>query len=415
MYTKYLKKLAGKLNREDGVSLIAIMTMLVIMSVMGGVFSSVMGRWKLSAPTNINSSKALYLAETATMFALQDSKNRFFSVDSSGTPIFPAEITGTRSVPYVVSSSSTESAEYWIERPYLAGSSPYSTNATIDLDRGNDDDATTLADDDIVDDDSDDDDVINNVTDVSNPLDGFSDVYTIIATGKIKRGGTIVAKRQIKTNVTIIPSPDVEVDPGVQTSGDIVGTGGGFGMTNDGGTLSTSFGSPGVNNNTGPDPEDGIVIRPAQQLDENFVKAFAIDQGHYNTLDLTIGLANDNYPEPSAPSFYHDSPTDTMPNFTFVEQDFTVGSNRRAYGVVWVKGNVVLDGTATMDAIIICEGNITFNGTSDIVGGIIHYGDYINGNGNPTAIAINNDFFSNLSKSMPIVVVQSSHEAVSAN
>jgi hypothetical protein len=83
--------------------------------------------------------------------------------------------------------------------------------------------------------------------------------------------------------------------------------------------------------------------------------------------------------------------------------------------VVWVKGNVVLNGTATMDAIIICEGDITFNGTSDIIGGIIHYGDYINGNGNPTAITVENDFFNDLSKSMPIVVVQSSHEAVSAN
>ena len=414
MKTKYLKKLAWMLNRNDGVSLIAIMTMLVVMSVMGGVFSSVMGKWKLSAPTNINSSKALYLAETATMFALQNAKNRFFSVDTSGTPLYPSATTGTRSVPYVVSSSSTESAEYWIERPYLAGTSPYSTNSAVDLDRGNNDDDTTLADDDLVDDDIDDDTIINNVTDVSNPLDGFSDVYTIIATGKVKRGAATIAKRQIKTKVTIIASPDVTVDPGVQTSGDIVGTGGGFGMVNDGGTISTSFGV-GTNNNTGPDPETGIVIRPAQQLDPNFVKAFAIDQGHYNALDLTIGLANDNYPEPSTPSFYHDSPTDTMPNMTYVEQDFTVGSNRKAFGVIWVKGNVVLDGTATMDAIIICEGNITFNGTSDIVGGIIHYGSTINGNGNPTAVTVFNDFFSDLSKSMPIVAVQSSHEAVSAN
>ena len=415
MKTKYLKKLAGKLNRNEGVSLIAIMTMLVIMSVMGGVFSSVMGKWKISSPANINSNKSLYLAETATMFALQDAKNRFFSVDTTGTPLYPSASTGTRSVPYIVSSSSTESSEYWIERPYLAGTAPYSTNSAVDLDRGNNDDDTTLADDDLVDDDSDDDTIINNVTDVSNPLDGFSDVYTIIATGKVKRGTATIAKRQIKTKVTIIASPDVTVEPGVQTSGDIVGTGGGFGMTNDGGTLSTSFGTPGVNNNTGPDPETGIVIRPAQTLDPNFVKAFAKDQGHYNAWDLTVGNANDDYPEPSAPSYYYDSPTDTMPNFTFVENDFTVGSNRKAFGVVWVKGDVVLDGTATMDAIIICEGDITFNGNSNIIGGIIHYGNTINGNGNPTAVTVFNDFFSDLSKSMPIVVVQSSQEAVSAN
>ena len=50
-----------------------------------------------------------------------------------------------------------------------------------------------------------------------------------------------------------------------------------------------------------------------------------------------------------------------------------------------------------------------------IIGGIIHYGNTINGNGNPTAVTVFNDFFSDLSKSMPIVVVQSSQEAVSAN
>ncbi|MBC8554055.1 MAG: hypothetical protein H8D23_30975, partial [Candidatus Brocadiales bacterium] len=161
--------------------------------------------------------------------------------------------------------------------------------------------------------------------------------------------------------------------------------------------------------------ETGIVIRPAQPLDDNFVKAIAIDQGHYNAWDLTIGLANDDYPEPSNPSYYYDSPTDTMPNFTYIENDFTVGSNRKAFGVVWVKGNVVLDGTATMDAIIICEGNVTFNGNSNIIGGIIHYGSVINGNGNPTAVTIENDFFRDLSKSMPIVIVKSLQEAVSAN
>ena len=389
MKTKYLKKLAGMLNRNDGVSLIAIMTMLVIMSVMGGVFSSVMGRWKISGPTTMNSSKAFYQAETASMFAIQDASYRFFSKDKNGNNIFNY---GTDASPYVVSSNSAEESNYWFEKPDIS----------------DDDDGSS-------DDDSSDDDADDTNSDDDLDGDGVSDLYTIIATGKIKRGGTTVAKRQIKTKVTIIPSPDTTIDPGVQTSGDIVGTGGGFGMTNDDGTLSTSFGTPGVNNNTGPDPETGIVIRPAQQLDVNFVKAFAIDQGHYNALDLTIGLANDNYPEPSTPSFYHDSPTDIMPNFTYVEQDFTVSSNRKAYGVVWVKGNVVLNGTATMDAIIICEGDITFNGNSDIIGGIIHYGSTINGNGNPTAVTVFNDFFSDLSKSMPIVVVRSSHEAVSAN
>ena len=75
---KLLKNLAGLLKRREGLSLIAIVALIVIMSVMGGVFSHIMGRWKLSAPATINSSKALYLAETAVMFALQDAKYRFY-------------------------------------------------------------------------------------------------------------------------------------------------------------------------------------------------------------------------------------------------------------------------------------------------------------------------------------------------
>ncbi len=415
MTTKSLKKFADFINRNEGISLTPIIAIMVIMSVMGGVFTSIMGDWKVSAPVTINSSKAYYLAEAATMFALQDAKFRFFSTQTDGTPIFPSATTGIRSAPYIVSSNGTETAEFWIERPYLAGTSPYSTNSDVDLDRGNNDDDTTLADDDIVDDDIDDDTIINNVTDVSVPLDGFSDVYTIIATGRVIRGGTTVSQRQIKTKVTIIASPSATVAPGVQTSGDIIGTGGGFGMTNDDGSIVTSFGTPGANNNTGPDPETGIVIRPAQPLDVNFIKSIATDQGHYNNWDLTVGNANDDYPEPSNPSYYYDSPTDTMPNFTYVENDLTVGSNRKAFGVIWVKGDVVLNGTATMDAVIICEGDVTFNGNSNLLGGIVHYGSEINGNGNPTAITIENDFFRDMSRSMPIVVVQSLQEAVSAN
>jgi hypothetical protein len=146
-------------------------------------------------------------------------------------------------------------------------------------------------------------------------------------------------------------------------------------------------------------------------LDENFVKAFATDQGHYNPLDLDIGMANDDYPEPATPSFYYSG---TVPNFTYVGQNLVVGSNRRMFGVIWVKGNCVLNGTATMDAIIICEGDVTFNGTSDIIGGIIHYGGTIYGNGNPNAVTVNDGFFDAMSLSIPIVTVQSWQEAVSA-
>ena len=86
----------------------------------------------------------------------------------------------------VVSSFGTETAEYWIERPYLLGTPPpYSTNSTVDLDRGNNDDIITGANDDEDDEDDDsDDDTVNVTTDVNS--DGFSDVYTIIATGKVE-------------------------------------------------------------------------------------------------------------------------------------------------------------------------------------------------------------------------------------
>lgn len=392
MKIKSLKSFAEKLNRNDGVSLIAIIAMLVIMSVMGGVFSSVMGRWKLSAPTNINSSKALYLAETAAMFALQDARYRFYGGSFN---------LGTSTAdPYVVSSVTTsnvtEVADYWFEMPDSA------------------DDVTTGTNDDVVDDDTDDG---NSSDDVDG--DGNSDLHTIIATGRVNIGGATVAKRQIKFFTTIYPSPANTVAPGVQTSGVINGTGGvgnGFGMEHNG--FVTEF-IAGENIDEPPDSSEDtvppIVIRPAQTLDENFVKALATDQGHFNAVDLVIDNSNDNYPEPATPSYYYDSPTDTIPNMTYVGRDLTVGANRKAHGVIWVKGNVVLNGTATMDAIIICEGDVTFNGDSNIIGGIIHYGDFINGNGNPNAIIVNDSFFDALNATIPIITVVSSQEAVSAN
>ncbi len=118
MTTKSLKKIAEYINRDDGISLTPIIVIMVLMSVMGGVFTSIMGGWKISAPLTINSNKAFYLAETAAMFALQDAKYRFLAKDDTGCPSFPACGSGTRSSPYVVSSSSTETAEFWIERPY---------------------------------------------------------------------------------------------------------------------------------------------------------------------------------------------------------------------------------------------------------------------------------------------------------
>ncbi|MBC8550122.1 MAG: hypothetical protein H8D23_10755 [Candidatus Brocadiales bacterium] len=418
MKTKSLKKLAGMLNRNDGVSLIAIMTMLVIMSVMGGVFSSVMGRWKISAPTNINSSKALYLAETAAMFALQDAKYRFFSVNAAGTPLYPSAATGTRSTPYVVSSSSTETAEYWIERPYLSGSSPYSTNSAVDLDRGNNDDDTTLADDDIVDDDSDDDTIINNVTDVSNPLDGFSDVYTIIATGKVKRGATTVAKRQIKIKATVVSNTNSDVAPGVHTDGGIAGTGppnnAHFDMDNPTSGANVTYG----NGTSPPDPptsgnEAGIVHRPSPSLDSVVFKTLATEQGHYHGGNYS---APDGYPNGS---YYYSG---SVPNIVYIEGDLTINGNIEIFGVYWIKGSTtVFNGNYRVNGIIICEGDLTMNGggslSPNMDGGIIQYGvsSTLTGNGLPVDIDINEDYFRDMNNALPIVTIVSSQEAVSAN
>ena len=390
MKIKSLKKLAEMLNRSEGASLIAIIAMLVIMSVMGGVFSSVMGRWKISAPTNINSSKAIYLAETAAMFALQDARYRFYG----GSFNFGTSTDDPYVVSSVTTSNVTEVADYWFEMPDSA------------------DDATTGTNDDVIDDDADDG---NSSDDVDG--DGNSDLHTIIATGRVNIGGTTVAKRQIKFLATIYPSPADTVAPGVQTSGVINGTGGvgnGFGMEHNG--FETEF-IAGTDDDEPDGSEASIVIRPpnVNVLDENFVKILATDQGHFNAVDLVIDNSNDDYPEPATPSYYYDSPTDTIPNMTYVGRDFTVGANRKAHGVIWVKGDVVLNGTATMDAIIICEGNVTFNGDSDIVGGIIHYGDFINVNGNPNAITVKDSFFDALNATIPIITVVSSQEAVSAN
>lgn len=423
MKIKFLKKLAGKLSRNEGISLTPIIAIMVIMSIMGGVFTSIMGNWKVSAPVTINSSKAYYLAETAAMFALQDAKNRFFSVDNTGTPSFPSTTTGTRAVPYVVSSSSTESSEYWIERPYLS-TSPHSTNSAVDLDRGNNDDAKTLTDDDIDDDDDDDNDTLiyGNPTDVSSPSDSFSDVYTIIATGKVKRAGVVVAKRQVKIKATIVPNTNADVAPGVHTEGAISGTGppnnSHFDMDNPTSGANVTYGngdslplaptSPG-----GFADENGIVYRDKPNLDSEVFKAMAIDQGHYHASDFP---ASDDYPNGS---YYYSG---SVPNIVYVDGNLTINGNKVIYGVYWITGNTtVFNGNYQVNGIIICEGDLTMNGggsqTPNMDGGIIQYGtsSTLTGNGNPVDIDINEQFFTDMNNALPIVRVVSSQEAVSAN
>jgi hypothetical protein len=345
------------------------------MSVMGGVFSSVMGRWKISAPTNINSSKAIYLAESAAMFALQDARYRFYGGSFNY---------GTRAVPYAVSSSSTEEASYWFERP--------------DDPTHLDDDDTSNADDDAVDDDAD---------DVSDPT-----LYSIIATGKVKRDGTTVAKRQIKIKATIIDSTLVGPTPGVHTDGDIEGTGppnnAHFDITNGSDNVTYGDGSDNVTSGN----EAGIVYRPAQTLDEDVFKVLAADQGHYHSGNFS---ATNNYPNGS---YYYSG---NVPNMTYVSGDLTINGNLNIYGVYWIKGNTtVFNGNYLIEGIIICEGDLTMNGGGtppSMNGGIIQYGatSTLTGNGQPVEIEINAIYFEAMNNTLPIVTVVSSQEAVSAN
>jgi hypothetical protein len=381
MKNKSLKKLAKFLHRSEGVSLIAIIALMVIMSVMGGVFSSVMGRWKISAPTNINSSKAIYLAETAAMFALQDARYRFYGGSFNY---------GTRAVPYAVSSSSTEEANYWFERP--------------DDPTHLDDDDTSNADDDIVDDD---------VDDASDPT-----LYSITATGKIKRNGATVAKRQIKIKATIIDSTMVGPTPGVHTDGNIEGTGppnnAHFDIDNPDTGANVTYGDGTDNVTSGSEAgPPALVYRPAQPLDEDVFKVLATDQGHYHSGNFS---AVNNYPNGS---YYYSG---IVPNITYVAGDLTINGNLEIYGVYWIKGNTtVFNGNYRINGIIICEGDLTMNGggamSPNMDGGIIQYGatSTLTGNGQPVDIDINTTFFEHMNNTLPIVTVVSSQEAVSAN
>ncbi len=404
MKIKFLKKLAGKLNRNEGISLTPIIAIMVIMSIMGGVFTSIMGNWKVSAPVTINSSKAYYLAETAAMFALQDAKNKFFSVNASLTPLYPSTTTGTRSAPYVVSSSSTESSEYWIERPYP------SANTSVDeypigTHRGNNDDDTTGVDDDVVDDDGDD-----------SSHDPDPKLYTIIATGKVLRGGNTVAKRQVKIKATITDNGGAPVEPGIHTTGEIHGSGPGFNIFNSNPTPTAT-----VTYGNGPadtivaGSETDLIYRSDPELEEDVFRAMAQGQGNYFPGDFPSNPPTDPYPNGS---FYLDAPTNTIPNVVFIEGSFAINGSDTFNGIFYVKGSTTaLNGNYQVNGILISAGDISMNGSPqdpDINGGIIHTGNTITANGNPN-VSINEDFFDALNASIPVITIQSLQEAVSAN
>ncbi|HHT9117586.1 MAG TPA: hypothetical protein ACFYD1_03055 [Candidatus Hypogeohydataceae bacterium YC38] len=372
-----------KLRRREGISLMALIAVMVIMAVTGSIFGTFMGRWKVSAPMEINSLKAFCLAETALMFALEDAKYRFFGGSFNR---------GTRSSPRSLVSSST----YWFELP-----SPNAFGASAS------DDKTSGSEDDDVDDDND---------------DSTANLYTIIATGKVKRGSTAVATRQIKVKATIVNDTSKSVLPGIYTDGDIRGTGGsGFNMFKDDGdsVRDVEFGNTVYDDSSDP-PEsgsrDGIVYQApaysAPVLDVNIIKALATDQGHYQIGGFTPA---NNYPNGS---FYYSG---TVPNITYVNGDMDVIGSRAIYGIFWVTGAVTVSGNAEVYGIIIGNSDITMNGGGgsdiELFGGIIQYGSTsrLTGNGSPVDIKINNAYFSAIDSIWARVTVNSWQEAVSAN
>ncbi len=170
MKKKWLHRSTEELNRSDGVAIIALVVLMLMMTIMGASFASIMGGWKISSPYAINSNRASQLANAAATYALQDSKR---SMEA-----FVDVVCGqsTNVVPVIDDDGNGGNSYYWIELPTQDGVTLYSDDTT-----GTDPDA---------------DDYDDDADDLSNP-----DLYTIMATGKVVSGGVTVAKRQIKVFV----------------------------------------------------------------------------------------------------------------------------------------------------------------------------------------------------------------------
>ncbi len=180
MKKKWLKGFVSGLNRSEGMALMAVVALMLMMIIMGGAFTSIMGDWKISSPMAIHSNRATQLANSAASFALQEAS---VAVASSNAVTL---MCGSRPFPInIIDDGLGGTGSFWIERPF-------------DLD----DDATGGDDDDDVDDDGDD-------------ALGASTTYTIIATGKVTSGGTLVAQRLIKVffDIPADPSSAVTFDP----------------------------------------------------------------------------------------------------------------------------------------------------------------------------------------------------------
>ncbi|MHC4269233.1 MAG: hypothetical protein ACYSWS_05890 [Planctomycetota bacterium] len=385
----WLKKFIGKLNRSDGVSIMAIVVLMLIMTIMGGVFTSVMGRWKNSAPLTANSNRALELANTAAAFALQEASFKFYSKDASGNFNFNL---GISSAPYIAYNDGNGGiADYWFEMPGFVN-----------------DDNLIGADADNVDDDGD---------DTTNP-----NRYTILATGRVNLGGTTIAKRQIKVFADITDNNISPIPPGVHAAGGIRGTGGsGFDIKKDGSAVSdVAFAPTNYADSTYPPASGsraGVVYQnPASTppiLDSDTFKSLAKQQGHYYSASLNINA--NNFPNNS---YYYDT-TNTMPNIIFTEGDLSTNS-KTFYGLYYVKGNVDLNGNYACNGIIICEGDVELNGGAnnpDIDGGVIQLdpNGEVRGNGSPVNININNNYFNLMNNALPNISNVFWQQAVSAN
>ncbi len=377
-----LKKFTELLNRSEGLSVIPIIVVMVLMSLMGGVFAPIMGNWKISAPMTKNSKKAFYLAETAAMFALQDAKYRFYGGSFNY---------GTRSTPDVVYSSSSEEANYWFERS--------------DTGFTNNDDTTG------VDDDAD---------DGTDPIR-----YTIMATGKALLGGATLAKRQIKIKADVTPTPISDLKPGVHGEGTIQGNvNSGHNIWMDGLDVNrnpVSVASDGTFPDSTFPPTNGsrtyIVYLPPGDtvpsfLDEEIFMIMATDQGHYYSGNLALG---NNYPNGS---YYYSG---SIPNVTYVGGNLSGNGNKIIYGVYYVKGDVSMNGNVQLRGIVICEGDVTVNSggnkSPNIYGGEVQYDslNILRGNVNPVYIQISDAYFSALRAMLPSKSVVSWQGAVPAN
>ncbi len=182
MKKKWLKGFVSGLNRSEGMAIMAVVALMLMMIIMGGAFTSIMGDWKISSPMAIHSNRASQLANSAASFALQEASDAV----AAGTSV----MCGSRVAPISVINDGNEgTATYWIERPF-----------------DNDDDVGGADDDDV---DDDDDDASVGGTE--------STTYTITAIGKVRSGGSLVAQRLIKVFVDMPGDPsigEVLYDPG---------------------------------------------------------------------------------------------------------------------------------------------------------------------------------------------------------